>query len=126
MRSTFAHQSSACRGEDVATANTTVTERAFAPLHRQVAATEVAIGQALALVYLEAFREPDGSMVAGFRPGYGVDAWPANQMTRWKTARLTDGTELHFFPVSGRADGDSFVIDLVESPLVLFDIRAAD
>ena len=92
--------------------NITITERAWAIFRREQARHQSNPPLSIALYYMPAFTNADGSKVEGFSPGYTIDfvAQPPPG-ERWITAKLPDGTAFQFMPkFIWRAD-ERYVID---------------
>jgi hypothetical protein len=104
-------------------ANITVTGPATLSLYREVASTRVVENHVLALTYLAYVRNPDGTSIAGFRPGYMVSGYPAAYL-RGDTPRvhLPDGLVFYLLRSFGWRPDRLYRIDVVDSCYTVFSI----
>ena len=76
------------------------------------------------MIYIEFFREPDGTTVKGFVPGYQAGSWPSRDITPdWLFTRLPDGTQFYLLPRFKWSPRDTYRMDLVGGPFALFSIE---
>jgi hypothetical protein len=107
------------------TANTEISETALAALRDELKDIDPGPGEIAALVYVSQFVDRGGKTPTGFHPGYEVVAWRADQMHGWETARLSDGTELRFFPMFKTTVNSRYSIDVASVTFSLFSIDPA-
>ena len=92
--------------------NIVVSDRAWAIFRRERARHTSTVKLSIALYYMPAFTNADGTTVDGFAPGYTIDfAGQAPVGDAWISARLPDGTLFQFMPrFAWRAD-ERYVVD---------------
>jgi hypothetical protein len=83
-------------------------------------------GDVLALLYTSSFTNPDGTTVAGFRPGYMVVSHsPVGLADHWVRARLSDGSDFLFMPKFRWVADEHYVVDMASEVFALFSIEPA-
>ncbi len=102
--------------------NVSITKRAELALDRERARVRLGEGQVFALAYLTSFTNPDGTTVAGFRPGYMATAYPSGAPdAAWTVAHLAGGQEFYLMPTRFECQAnETYVVDLIGS---LFSIE---
>ena len=94
--------------------NISITETAARRLHDEVGTFWPRPGDVFALIYMFTFTSPDGTRVAGFRPGYMAGSWPLKNLgPSWLLAELADGTEFHFRPRREWNENQQYLVDTV-------------
>ncbi len=94
--------------------NISITAAAAQNLQDRVAAFQPRPGEVFALIYMFTFTNPDGTPVAGFRPGYLAGSWPSRNVgPTWLLAELADRTEFYFRPRREWDENQRYLIDTV-------------
>lgn len=76
------------------------------------------------MVYIEFFKEPDGTPVSGFVPAYQLGSWPAKDVTSdWLLARLRNSTQVYLLPKFKWSPRKSYLMDDLGGPHALFSIE---
>lgn len=82
-----------------------------------------AAGEVYALVYLVDAKGPDGSEDPSFRPGYIATVWPRTSVSaNWLLGTLPGGTEFYFLPRERWGEAGRFLLDVVDSSVVVFSL----
>jgi hypothetical protein len=93
--------------------NISMTESAATTFIRQSSQTTLRPGMVLAMVYIEFFKEPDGTPVSGYQPG----SWPAKDLTSdWLLARLRNSTQVYLLPKFEWSLRESYLMDDLGGP----------
>jgi hypothetical protein len=83
-------------------------------------------GDVFGLVYMFMFTDPDGTPVAGFRPGYSVESVsPVDEGDHWAMAQLIDGPDFVFLPRFEWNPTEQYIVDVASSAFRLFSIVPA-
>lgn len=81
------------------------------------------VGEVFGLSFISSFLERDGSEVAGFKPGYGVDSVsPINLGPMWALAQPTGAPEFLFMPRFEWQASEHYVVDVASEAFELFSI----
>lgn len=76
-----------------------------------------------ALTYESSFKNPDGTTVAGFVPGYAICSWPLDYVgPSWVVVRLAHGTEFHLMPMFSWSADERYLMDLLSLQHEIFSI----
>jgi hypothetical protein len=104
-------------------ASMSITAAAAEALERRRASYSLRDSDVLALSYISAFRNPDGTTVAGFVPGYQISSWPRDHLGRSSVfVLLPHGTSLYLIPRSKWDVDRPHHIDLISVPHEIFSI----
>ena len=100
-----------------------ITAAAAEALERRRASYRLRDSDVLALAYISAFRNPDGTTVAGFVPGYQISSWPRDDLGRSSVfVLLPHGTSFYLIPRSEWDADRPHMIDLISASHEVFSI----
>lgn len=104
--------------------NLSITERAAMRLDvERIVRTRAEPDDVFTLWYIASFTEPDGTTVAGFRPGYKAGYARAGDVRGdWVRARFASGMELCFWPRFGWDADAHYVLDVASERHQIFSI----
>ena len=104
-------------------ASMSITAAAADVLERRRASYALRDSDVLALCYISAFRNPDGTTVAGFVPGYQITSWPRDHLGRSSVfVLLPHGTSFYLIPRSEWDVDRPHLMDLISASHEIFSI----
>ena len=75
------------------------------------------------MYFMVSYKNPDGSMMEGFRPGYSVDSVPATDLgDHWALAHIPDGPDFLFMPKFTWSADEHYLVDVASEVFELFSI----
>jgi hypothetical protein len=102
-----------------------MAEDVFALLQRRLSEVRPRVGDIVTLGYWSEYREPDGTDVIGFVPGYMVEARKGPPDDSWVLLRLPDGRKLPFWARERKHEAPWLIISVASSAHGTFALTPA-